>query len=125
MEVRSSNTPSSKRRSFANSTQSGDAVFVSPQLATLVKEPPDGDGWLHEVKFDGYRMIAMLSRGKVRIWSRNQKDWTARFPAISTALAALKVNEAIFDGEIVTLDKHGKTSFQAFSASCMRVVAAR
>jgi len=57
--------------------------FVPPQLATLVKEPPKGDQWLHELKFDGYRMICHLHRGKVRFWSRNGKDWTEKFPNLA------------------------------------------
>ena len=48
--------------------------FISPQLATLVKEPPSGDDWLHELKFDGYRMLCRIDHGKVSFWSRNGKD---------------------------------------------------
>src|SRR6266550_5687356 len=77
--------------------------FVRPQLATLVREPPTGDDWLHELKFDGYRMLCHLHRGKVRFWSRNQKDWTEKFPNLSKALKALPVKAAILDGEVVVV----------------------
>jgi bifunctional non-homologous end joining protein LigD len=53
--------------------------LIAPQLATLVKEPPSGNHWLHELKFDGYRMLCRVDRGKVRFWSRNGKDWTDKF----------------------------------------------
>ena len=52
---------------------------LAPQLATLVKEPPAGEEWLHELKFDGYRMICHLNRGKATFWSRNGKEWTEKF----------------------------------------------
>ena len=86
--------------------------FVSPQLATLVKEPPKGDEWLHELKFDGYRLLCHVSRGQVRLWTRHQKDWTAKFPNVVKALKALKVQSAILDAEVVALDSSGRSSFQ-------------
>ena len=61
--------------------------FVPPQLATLVAEPPEGDEWLHEMKFDGYRILARLERGRARLLSRNAKDWTARLSAVAEAAA--------------------------------------
>jgi bifunctional non-homologous end joining protein LigD len=91
--------------------------FVSPQLATLVKEPPAGDEWLHELKFDGYRMLCHLSRGKVRFWSRNGKDWTEKFPNLSRALKTFPANTAILDGEVVIVDKQGRSSFQRLQQS--------
>lgn len=86
---------------------------ISPELATLVAGPPSGDDWLHEVKFDGYRLIAILAGGKVRILTRNGKDWTAKFGGIAGALEALPVKEAVLDGEAVVLDKDGISDFQA------------
>lgn len=87
--------------------------FVAPQLATLVREPPSGDEWLHELKFDGYRMICHLSRGKARFWSRNGKDWTEKFPNLAEALKAFPATTAILDGEVVIVDKEGRSSFQS------------
>lgn len=86
--------------------------FVSPQLATLVKEAPTGNEWLHELKFDGYRLLCHVERGHVRLWTRNQKDWTEKFPGIVKALKSLKVQSAILDGEVVAMDSSGRSSFQ-------------
>lgn len=86
--------------------------FVSPQLATLVKEAPEGNEWLHELKFDGYRLLCHLHRGQVRLFTRHQKDWTVKFPNIVKALKALKVSSAILDAEVVALDSSGRSSFQ-------------
>ena len=91
--------------------------FVSPQLATLVEEPPSGEEWLHELKFDGYRLLCHLHRKQVRLWTRNQKDWTAKFPTVAKALRALKVQSAILDGEVVALDPNGRASFQRLQQS--------
>ena len=86
--------------------------FVSPQLATLVKEAPKGDEWLHELKFDGYRLLCHLHRGTVRLWTRNQKDWTDKFPSVVKTLKTLKVQSAILDCEVVAMDSSGRSSFQ-------------
>ena len=91
--------------------------FVSPQLATLVNEPPSGEKWLHELKFDGYRMICHIDRGKVQIWSRNEKDWTEKFPGVAEAVKSLPVTSAILDGEIVVVDAEGRASFQKLQRS--------
>ena len=91
--------------------------FVSPQLATLVNEPPSGEQWLHELKFDGYRMICHIDRGKVQIWSRNEKDWTEKFPGVAEAVKSLPVTSAILDGEIVVVDAEGRASFQKLQRS--------
>jgi bifunctional non-homologous end joining protein LigD len=86
--------------------------FVSPQLATLVKEAPKGKEWLHELKFDGYRLLCHLQRGHVRLWTRNQKDWTDKFPNVVKALQTLRVQSAILDAEVVAMDASGRSSFQ-------------
>ena len=86
--------------------------FVSPQLATLEKKPPSGDGWFHELKLDGYRLLCHVDRAQVKFWTRNQKDWTAKFPALGKAVKALRLKSAILDGEVVALDASGRSSFQ-------------
>lgn len=86
--------------------------FVSPQLATLVKEAPRGNEWLHELKFDGYRLLCHLQRGHVRLWTRNRKDWTDKFPNVVKALQSVKVQSAILDAEVVAMDSSGRSSFQ-------------
>jgi bifunctional non-homologous end joining protein LigD len=86
---------------------------MDAELATLVDHPPPGDEWVHEIKFDGYRMLSRIADGRCRIVSRNGKDWTASFPAIVDALQRLPVKSAWIDGEIVVMDAKGRTSFQA------------
>jgi bifunctional non-homologous end joining protein LigD len=83
------------------------------QLATLVDEAPAGDDWMHEIKFDGYRMLCQIEDGKARLISRNGKDWTAKFETLPAEAASLPVSDAVLDGEVVILEPDGKTSFQA------------
>lgn len=73
----------------------------SPQLATLAATPPQGEQWLHEIKWDGYRILALVQQGKVTLWSRNGQDWTARLPEIRDALDALGLASAALDGEVI------------------------
>ena len=85
---------------------------LTPTLATLVDAIPAGDGWLHEIKYDGYRMVCRIERGSVRILSRNGKDWTSALGTIGEAVSRLPVKSAWIDGEVTTVDAHGRTSFQ-------------
>ena len=85
---------------------------LEPQLATRSAVAPSGDGWLHEIKFDGYRLIARVEGRAVRLFSRNGKDWTARFPALVDALADLNIGAALLDGELVALQADGTSSFR-------------
>jgi bifunctional non-homologous end joining protein LigD len=87
--------------------------FAPPQLATLVDQAPEGDEWLHEIKFDGYRILGRLDQGRVRLLSRNDKDWTSRFSTIAAAVARLPARSALLDGEVAVLRPDGTTSFQA------------
>jgi bifunctional non-homologous end joining protein LigD len=82
-------------------------------LTTLVGEPPGGDAWMHEVKFDGYRILARVSGEDVVLWSRNGLDWTARFPALVRELARLGVEAALLDGEVVAFGPDGISDFGA------------
>jgi bifunctional non-homologous end joining protein LigD len=88
-------------------------VKYTPQLATLVKEAPSGDEWLHELKYDGYRIGCVIAGGNVQLLSRNGKDWTDRFAAVREAAAQLKVKRALLDGEVAVVLPDGRTSFQA------------
>ena len=85
----------------------------APQLATLVTEPPFGPGWISEIKFDGYRMLCRKQGDDVRLITRNGLDWTSRVPALVEAVAALPAQDIMLDGELVSLDKDGRTSFAA------------
>lgn len=86
--------------------------FIPPCLATLHSNAPDGREWLHEVKFDGYRMQAHVAGGTARLYTRTGLDWTDKFgPEIAEALASLDCETAILDGEVVVLDDSGVSSF--------------
>ncbi|HVN35169.1 MAG TPA: DNA ligase D [Casimicrobiaceae bacterium] len=87
--------------------------FIEPELATLMKAPPDGAKWIHEIKYDGYRMLCRIADGSARMISRNRKDWTGNFEAVAEAAARLPVKTAWLDGEVVAFDAEGRSSFQA------------
>jgi len=91
--------------------------YPEVQLATLVDGPPAGDEWLHEIKFDGYRLLAFVANGSVRLLTRNGKDWTTSFPAIVEGLERLPAKDAVLDMEAVILDPKGVSSFQALQAA--------
>lgn len=92
-------------------------TFVAPALATLVASPPTGSGWIHEVKFDGYRLEARIEHGAIRLLTRNGLDWTSRFgDALLVALAALPVETALIDGELVVETPTGASDFSALQA---------
>src|SRR5262245_16636857 len=88
-----------------------------PQLATLVKVPPSGAAWCHEVKYDGYRIGCRIRGGRVTLISRNGHDWTSAYPEIAEAASTLGVREALLDGEVAALQPDGRTSFQALQHS--------
>ncbi|MBL8555473.1 MAG: ATP-dependent DNA ligase, partial [Phenylobacterium sp.] len=78
-----------------------------PQLATLADRAPRGAGWIHEIKYDGYRTLAFFDQGKVRLVTRNGVDWTYRYGAVEKALRKLPCKTALIDGEIVVQDSRG------------------
>jgi bifunctional non-homologous end joining protein LigD len=84
---------------------------LAPQLATLAEEAPTDAGWLTEIKFDGYRMVAHIDDGDVTILSRNGLDWSNKLPEIAASLARLPVKNAWVDGEVVALTGEGHSSF--------------
>jgi bifunctional non-homologous end joining protein LigD len=89
----------------------------APQLASLSEEPPNGEGWVSEIKFDGYRLLCWIDHGKVRLVTRNGLDWTDRFPTVARELGRLDVDAALVDGELVALDNDGSSSFPALQAA--------
>ena len=99
--------------------------FIPPELATLTDKAPAGDGWIHEIKLDGYRTAARLEAGKVRMLTRSGLDWTARFRPIATALALPKIRAAYLDGEIAVMGEDGITSFAALQDALSRGQAQR
>jgi bifunctional non-homologous end joining protein LigD len=120
----------SRTRGIAHRKPDRLPAFVPPCLATLTDAPPEGPDWVHEIKFDGYRLQARISDGSVQLLTRKGLDWTARFPSIAKALKGLKVKTALIDGEAVVEDEQGVTSFirlvealDAGSADVMRFIA--
>jgi bifunctional non-homologous end joining protein LigD len=91
--------------------------YAEVQLATLIDAPPEGSQWVHEIKFDGYRLLAFLANGDVRLLTRNGNDWTPKFPSISASVAKLKAKTAVVDMEAVVLDSAGKSNFQAMQGA--------
>ncbi len=91
--------------------------FIQPQLAQEAESPPEGPGWFHELKLDGYRMQARKSARGVQMLTRSGLDWTYRVPAVAEAIAQLPVQAAILDGEVVVLAEDGNTNFADLQAS--------
>ena len=87
------------------------AADPKPQLATAADQAPDGPQWFHEIKYDGYRLLARVRDGKAQLLTRNTLDWTEKFPALAERLAKLPVTAALIDGEIVHLEPGGTTDF--------------
>src|SRR5262245_11177599 len=92
-------------------------TFVQPQLATLVDAVPQGKDWLHEIKFDGYRVLCRIKNRQATFLTREGNDWTDRFSFLKDATAALPVREALLDGEIVALRDDGTSDFQLLQNS--------
>jgi len=105
--------PAKGRKSRAKPAAQALPAFVSPALATLVDHLPSGDDWVYEIKFDGYRTLAAVSGDEVRLHTRNGLDWTHRYPSLVRALAKLDLDGALLDGEVVVVDKAGRTDFGA------------
>ena len=113
-EGKASKAASAKRRKAPTPRQRTAAkalpAFREPQLCTLVDSVPAGSGWLHEVKYDGYRAMIAIGGGKAKVYTRSGLDWTDTFSAIAGAAAALPVDSALIDGEIVAF-KDGRPDF--------------
>ncbi|MGE3746261.1 MAG: DNA ligase D [Sphingomonadaceae bacterium] len=103
--------PPSSGRSPSPSRGGSLPAFRSPQLATLVDSVPSGPGWMHEVKYDGYRTLIAVGGGQVRAFTRTGLDWSEKFAGIVDAFAGLDLPPCLIDGEIVALDKDGRPSF--------------
>src|SRR5690606_3701021 len=94
--------------------------FRSPQLATLVDAVPAGNGWMHEIKFDGYRALIACAGDQVRVYTRSGKDWTDKFEPLAAHLAALDLPPCLIDGEIVAYDARGNPDFSSLQAGLKR-----
>jgi len=107
-----------KAKSVGSRKQSGAFTlprprFCTPQLASLTDAVPEGDDWLHETKFDGYRCLAALGKGGVRLYTRSGLDWTGRYAGLPDAFSALDCRNALIDGEVIASGKAEGSSFSA------------
>ena len=99
---------------FSVSTQ---LRFIEPQLASPVDQPPEGQQWIHEIKYDGYRCQVLLARGQARVLTRNGYDWTDRYPSIARAASSLGCQSAIIDGEAIVQDETGASDFDSLNSA--------
>jgi len=104
--------PSSADSMPAGAVKAKLPLTLSPQLATLVERAPASEGWIYEMKFDGYRLLARIDGDTVRLFTRNGHDWTSKLRRVAAAVKALKLPSGWLDGEIVVPDKHGVPDFQ-------------
>jgi bifunctional non-homologous end joining protein LigD len=86
--------------------------WIEPQLSKLAAKAPTGPQWVHEIKFDGYRMAARIENGQVKLLTRSGLDWTDKYPTTAAAFARLNVNVAYIDGELCGVRPDGVTSFE-------------
>ncbi len=93
--------------------------FVSPQLARVVPSVPTGGDWIHEIKFDGYRLIAVQREGEVKLFTRSGLDWTDKFKATAKYLSAVTAQDFVMDGEAVVFDEKGRSNFGALQAALL------
>lgn len=94
--------------------------FVDPELTTLLDAVPEGQEWLYEIKFDGYRALCRIEGGQARFFTREGNDWTKRFGVLATAAARLPVSAVFLDGEIVVLESDGSSNFQSLQEALGR-----
>ena len=104
--------PSINGGTAAGARKSPQESWVKPQLATLVTSCPEGEEWIHELKYDGYRILCRLKDGEATLWTRNGNEWTRKLPSIASAVSGLPVKNAWLDGEVVALLPDGRISFQ-------------
>jgi bifunctional non-homologous end joining protein LigD len=97
-------------------------AFVPPQIPKPADRVPIGGGWVYELKYDGYRIIAAANRTEVRLYNRRGLDWTGRFDAIAAALGDLKLPGVLQDGEVCALDANGRSSFPALRTGSGKLV---
>jgi bifunctional non-homologous end joining protein LigD len=107
------NDPSVNPASIKGAKKANFPGFVEPCLALLVEKPPAGDSWLHEIKFDGYRLMAAIEGESIRLLTRRGLDWTERFPGIAKAFENFPAKSALVDGEAVVEDENGVSRFSA------------
>ena len=92
-------------------------AFVEPQLATLAEDAPEGEEWLSEMKYDGYRVQIAIGGSQAKLFTRSGKDWTDKFTGIATSALSLDCDSALIDGEVVAFDHTGRTDFSTLQVA--------
>src|SRR4051812_9912478 len=105
--------PTARRISVPGAKGAKHPGFIKPALATLHTKPPSGDRYVHEIKFDGYRVQAHLRGGLATIYTRSGLNWTKRFPTVAAALSHIRATELILDGEVISANEKGAANFSA------------
>jgi bifunctional non-homologous end joining protein LigD len=119
LEARAPSTTAASRRRSPSPSRGGarkaapPPPFREPQKATLVDHVPEGSGWIHEMKYDGYRCLLSVGGGEAKVYTRSGLDWSDKFPEIVEAARGIECDTALLDGEIVKLDAQGNTGFSA------------
>ena len=111
-KAKSKSRQARKTEKAKSSKEKSPEGFLSPALALLVDAPPAGKEWVHETKYDGYRILADVQGAKSRLWTRAGNDWSDHFPEIQKYLGSRKIRDAHFDGEVVWMDSRGRSDFQ-------------
>ena len=111
--VKKADPAEKERKTPRRAAKGAPPKFIEPQLATLVDAPPEGEGWIHEIKYDGYRILAAVGGGEARMYTRRGLDWAGKFAPIVRPLLDLPLSSALFDGEVAVADKDGRTDFGA------------
>jgi bifunctional non-homologous end joining protein LigD len=114
-EERKAGVKTTKKPAVVKRTKSAMPDFIPPQLCETLARPPSADGWIHEIKFDGYRIQMRIEDGEATLKTRKGLDWAAKYPAIASSASALP--DAIIDGEICALDENGAPDFAALQAA--------
>jgi bifunctional non-homologous end joining protein LigD len=91
--------------------------FIKPEIPTLVPDPPTGEGWIHEIKYDGYRTLVVVDEYRVRAFSRQGRDWTGPYRRVIEAVAKLPCRAVILDGEVIVQDESGRSDFEALRSA--------
>ena len=94
--------------------------FIEPCLPSPADKPPSGSNWIHEIKHDGYRLMARRDPVGIRLLTRRGNDWSDRFPLVVEAVNHLKVRSCLIDGEVVCCDERGLATFQRFASAGTR-----
>ena len=107
----------SKSRKKRSSLEIPAPAFIAPQLCKIAEEPPEGDEWAFEMKYDGYRLIVTAAGQNVKIYTRSGQDWSDKFPSLRSAIQGLYLTPVVIDGEAVVLNKKGISDFPALVAA--------